>query len=66
MLTDPAVVIVHVPLIMTLPVPFKELSDPKAVRLTPAFRVIFSEYVPGRMKIVSPEEALVRAVAIVE
>lgn len=63
--TDPAVVIVHVPEIITFPVPSKEESQPKAVRLTPALRVIFSVNVPVLMKIVSPEVAAVNALAIV-
>ena len=65
MVTEPADEKLAVPFKITLPVPFKEASEPYAVRLTPALRVIFSVYVPGRIKIVSPEEELVRAVAIV-
>lgn len=33
--------------------------------MTPAFNVKFSVYVPGRIKIVSPDEAAVNAPAIV-
>lgn len=36
-----------------------------AVKLTPALRVGFSVYVPGKIKIVSPEEDDAKALAIV-
>jgi hypothetical protein len=68
---EPVKEAVTVPLIMTLgvmlaPCPEAIPSDPKAVKLTPAFKVIFSVYVPGLMNIVSPEDAADRADAIVE
>ncbi len=58
----PATVIVAVPAIVTLGV---VASHVKAARLTPAFKVMFSVYVPSLMKIVSPDEADVSAAAIV-
>lgn len=63
--TVPAPVKVQVPFIITLLTSDKEESQPKAHRFTPAFRVGFSVYVPGFIKMVSPEEAAVRAEAIV-
>ena len=58
----PANVAVAFPLMVTFGV---NASASYAAKLTPAFNVRSSVYVPGRMKIVSPEEADVKAEAIV-
>jgi hypothetical protein len=60
--TIPATEKVVFPKITTLGV---NESHVYADKFTPAFNVMSSVYVPGLMKIVSPEAALVRAVAIV-
>lgn len=41
--------------------PFKELSEPKAVILTPPFNEKLPVYVPGLIEIVSPDDALASA-----
>jgi hypothetical protein len=61
MLTVPAPVNVRVPLMITLEEVLKDASQSKAVKLTPALSVTFSVKVPGRMKIVCPEDAAVTA-----
>jgi len=50
---------------ITFPVAFNELSQAYDVKFTPAFSVRFSVYVPGRINIVSPDDAAVSAEAIV-
>ena len=66
MVEEPALVLVIVPEIITVPVPFSDESHPYAVRLILAGKVKFSVYVPGRIKIVAgPAPAAVIAVAIV-
>ena len=60
--TCPAAEKLHLPEIVTWP---EKASQSYAARLTPAFSVRFSVYVPGRMKIVSPLDAAVNAAAMV-
>ena len=66
--TNPVKLAVVVPLIVTLGLVTPSLlkaSQSKALRFTPAFNEIFSVYVPGIMKMVSPEVAEAIALAIV-
>jgi hypothetical protein len=61
--TVPAFDKVQLPAIMTFGVIESQM---KAHKLTPTFRVKFSVYVPGRINMVSPDDAEVIAAAIVE
>jgi len=56
---------VHLPTIFTAEVDITASEVGNATRLTPAFRVGFSVYVPSRMNIVSPDVAAVIAAVIV-